>query len=315
LRRDHPHSADKWVAHWYWPRSKGVLLQTRRAFQHYYLWVDLEEGHTEDVTRLFLHAPDTVLWDAEHPDVLWNVHGSAVDRIDLDAESVSPNWLQGLRSLVPYRGHVYVLTEDYQAYRVNSGDRNDRAVLPLGPWIQALKETSGFLQWWVLPDRTYLFLSNQGNLIASWEPFELTQERVLEVLPHPEGASLLVRARNELGVIALETEAYPAGVAPRVRWLLQHPAPLVKAQWVHGGTYLLFQEASAVYLVQLWKQAAPDVVKLVDTARGSAAVWLDGRLYFLDPQGSLVSREVFPTKSWGLSEAIAASRGGGMHAP
>lgn len=287
---------------WLVSGSEAALFRVRMPAGERFVWIAVGDRHhrPDDLTDLFVHDPTEVLWDADHPEILWNIHPDGVDRINRATRSVTPLVVERALGYGMFRGRLSVLTPQYAWIELTRDGPEPQvrdAELFRDP---ALLDLQGPIRWQIVNEQLMFLLDRRGVLWNRTPLARLAERDVQDVRVHPSGDFLLIRQRHRLGIVDLVRLQDEKADGPIIRWMTEHDAPIRDAFWVADGTYVLFRDDRRVLLVHLWRTSEGEAVPLVEIKRGTEVAWgkAQGRVYFLDAQTSRLSSIAVMPQRW-----------------
>lgn len=102
------------------------------------------------------------------------------------------------------------------------------------------------------------------------------------------GLAEMIKSKKEPGLVQKRV---------KLEWVFKQGQKISQVFWAHDGAYVLFQDRSKVFMLELETFGAPSVYELLETKNESHIFYSDesGELFYLDKKiGNLMSVEVIP---------------------
>ncbi len=128
----------------------------------------------------------------------------------------------------------------------------------------------------------------------------LVNEGVLGFRYDKKNHKAVIWTQDSIGLAEMiKSKKEPGLVQKRVKleWVFKQGQKISQVFWAHDGAYVLFQDRSKVFMLELETFGAPSVYELLETKNESHIFYSDesGELFYLDKKiGNLMSVEVIP---------------------
>ncbi len=280
--------------------SERILIEADAQKTKKWAWIDLDKEDRPQTgwEEIFPFKPKNIVWSAKDPHYLFAFSDGYLGRFDTEKKSfvLFPEKIRGYGM---DDRKLFLLTRENNFVSTDFLDKNRKPLLRDQKPLQGLAEQKGFFEIHHLADDSALFLGDKGQLIADQRSDPLVEKGVRGFHFDKKHRKVLIWTENAIGTIsfAREKKEQNGGRPQKVEWLLTQAGSILKAFWAHDGSYIIFQDQSKVFLLELETFGAPALYELLETKGESPVFYTDdsGELFYLDKNtGNLMSLEVVP---------------------
>jgi len=284
-------------------RSSHVLFYTLDSQgEDRFLWGELrkDEVHLKDITPLFSGEPQKVVWDPNDPRYLFVFKSGTIDRANLQAQSLLPRFLEGVRGYGLYDRMVYYITGENKFERTDTQKRYTANMGANTVETQSLFGNKDFFQVKLLSRDIVLFLGERGELFSNLLPYRFVENGVEGTAYFAQNKQLLVWQKERIGILDFSKERSREDIfqrGPRLAWLYENGKSIEQVFWMYDGSQILFRDKDKLFLLELNRAAEKEPEFLFAVRRKSSILYHEdtGRLFYLDEHaGKLLCLQLVP---------------------
>ena len=243
-----------------------------------FLWALLKgkETKVQDLTDLFLEAPEQVEWDPADKKYLFSFQNGYLNRLDVTSHLLQPHFLENIRGFGLFGKKAFVLRNDFTFEQIDLDGKKEKALFQDPVLGQSLFGESGFYQIKVFSDDIILFLGEDGELLANRLPYRFVAKGTLGLEFHPKSKRVLVWKKDAIGIIDFSKERGEGNVfeaGPKVVWAFRQGEKIEQAFWVYEGSHILFRDKNKVFLLELETYGKPHLYELIEVKHKSSVFY------------------------------------------
>jgi hypothetical protein len=243
-----------------WATAGGRYLILRRGASFFRFDTRDADAPLKDVSRLFPEIPDEITWDRRNEEDLYVRVGSRVHRLRLDDGAIYPDVALSAARIAIYRGRLHIS---------DAGGRTSR-------------------------------VARDGSLEPASErlPLEWITRGATAPLPDADETRWLYWSENRLHVLN-RTEADDDGWAWSERMVHEHTAPILRAQWAHDDSHVIFSSAGLLWLLALERGGGGPPRPICSIGMRGAFHFdeRNGRVWILDSTSRLAALQLMPPRA------------------
>lgn len=263
-------------------------------------WVKISEGSTsvKDITELLPSLPKNITWLSSEEEKLFYMHNGEVVRVDVDTGAVYPGYIQRVRGFGLYGGNIYVLSTGNTLYSVGYNLKGKEFLLEEKDLVVSIFAQEGTYKIEPLTNEFIAFTGEEGSLILNKLPYKFVRTGVRKLEYNDTKERLLAAGPERIAAIDF-TEESSGSVAfekgPKIEWVKQNRRSIEQAFWVYDATHVLYQERSALTLVDIESYDKFKSYPLFSVKKGTEVYYSEdtGEIYYICPdEGNLVAVEL-----------------------
>lgn len=284
-------------------KDTQVIVKLKHKGKNRFVIFDLTKEGTafKDITSLFIDPDKTenVFWQPENRRYLFVRRGDIIDKIDLDAEAVTPEWVDGILGFGMGENEVFVLKKNLLITKKVSDEEKPEAY-PVPLQFQAAFDARQHYKIEKLEKDIFLFIGDQGDFIVSRPPYQMIDEDIHGFEIEKKHKQVLLWTKHQIGIMQFEEDSSkdsPFEPGPAIHWLFTKASRIEKAFFAHDGSHVLFQDKDRVYLARSELYAGEKANEFFRVWEGTHFYYAEqkGSFYFLDRRNSyLISWKLIP---------------------
>ncbi len=289
--------------------SPAVVIHAGIHGDQKYLWVKFGSGtnDVEEISGLFPGKPEEIKWIAGQESMLFVLTGKRLEKVDVNAGAVYPEYLSGLKGYGLYNGAAYILKDDNTLITADYEGKTTKELLDdpdTGSSIFGQKEKFDIE---VFDEDLMVFLGDKGELLANKLPYRFVDRDVRGVEYYDKREHLLLWKKDRIGILdfsAEETGNVEFQKGPKLVWIYTRGSDIEQCFWAYDGSHVLFRDGSKILLLGVESYGEFTIKGIFGVKSGASIYYSDdeGKVYFLDStRGIPRSAQIFLRK--GLIEA------------
>ncbi|MBN1354431.1 MAG: PEGA domain-containing protein, partial [Candidatus Omnitrophica bacterium] len=174
------------------------------------VWLDVsgKSGNPPvDITEFFTVLPKKLIWHGENQRYIFYKTDSSINRVDMDAGAVYPEYVTGVTGFGISGGAVYILDKDDGIYSMDYDRKNKTPIIEGAKKIRSVFNLSGSYSIIPLPGNIMLFTGTGGELIANKIPYTFVESGLLGYSFDRRREKLLVWKKDSIGILDFTAEA------------------------------------------------------------------------------------------------------------
>lgn len=289
-------------------KNKKIIIFGGSLWNKRFYLIDLEDRDQPitDITKLFDGKPDEFMWNDAYINDCFAVYGDYINRLDLKEMSVYPKFIESVKGFGLSNKWLYLLERDGRISKIALNEA-ERTVIFAGRNVSKdIFSKSYFYKITFMKDDNLLFLGSKGDLITTSPPYSISEGQTLGVNFHKRSQKLLFWSKNTIGVADFAEESVEGSLFSDrviVHTVYAKGKNILQCFWVYGGTHILFRDRDDVFLLELSPDGKHHIEFVVNVKNNSDVSYSDdtGKLYYLDPQGRLLSQKIIPKEFMAFS--------------
>lgn len=304
LEEGSPFAGSKLLSWFSVEESPDLLLRVKAKEGERFLWVQVSgpKDTVKDVTDLFAASPVRVKWlPGKDPDLFVFQDGN-VNRLDLSAGAVYPEYIKDVKGYGLYNNDIYVLKKDNVFLRTDYDRKSEKTLLD-DPQIGAtIFGDKGFFSVEVLSEDFILFLGEKGELLANRLPYRFVPQGVRGIKYYPKLNRVLLWEKDRIGVIDFsveETGNVEFEKGPSLLWVYSGGKNIDQCFWVYEGAHILARDGEDTFLIAIEEYGEVQKAPVLKVNDASPVYYSEetGMLYFLSSsEAGLFSAVLVPHK-------------------
>lgn len=285
--------------------SPFLFLRIASKTEEKFLWVELKHksSSVRDISRFFAKGPMNVKWDAQAPHMLFIFGDNRLNRLDLNSETLYPDYAQGIRGYGVFDKMVYILTaQETQLLRVDFEGKNKELLYDDNKAQIPIFEKKGYFDIDPVSKHFIIFAGERGELFANLLPYKFVEKSLIGYAFDSVTKRLVFWQKNKAGIIDFSKEKTGKDIfekAPTQNLIVEDGSNIKQVFWVYKGSHIIFLDEDKVYLAQAQEKAGADPRYLLESGDRSQIFYSEesGKLYFLNKfSGNLCSVEIIPER-------------------
>ncbi|MBF0532513.1 MAG: PEGA domain-containing protein [Candidatus Omnitrophica bacterium] len=285
--------------------SPVVIFQSASFWKNKYLYVDL--GQTPfrilEITRLIKEKPTAWCWNSLYPKKLLLSTRDAAGLLDVETGAAEVKWLTGLKGCGSQGKWLYILDGRDDVYRESFDGAHREFLFPKPRWEgrSAAAANPERITW--IANDIFLFSTVSGSLTTNVPPYVLLDGGLAGFRYDHKTERLLFWTKKDIGFaeltrrVRLKTERAVSSKIFKVHKVWDQGQAITDCFWAAGGTHLVFQDHSAIYLLEFVPTGKPRTEKITEVKAASSIFYTEeGKaIYFLNPKdGALTALSLIP---------------------
>lgn len=284
--------------------SSFVIFNASLKGENKFLWIDMknETPKIEDITNLFIEAPDDILWEPQDERNLFVLQKGNLNRLDISVQAIFPKILENFKGVGLANKKIYFLTNDFSLERTDYEGKNPQKVLDDPSLAKTLAQKNEFLKIFMTNEEHIFFLGQDGSLFCDHPPYVLVERGVKGFSFNKDENHLLVWTQNKIGIIPL-TAANKNGDTKHheaITWLVTNGERIDQAFWANEDSYIIFHDKNKIFLVGIETPEPLTIDEILPLKNNSLFYYVDklGKIYYLDRHTQFLSMlEIIPSKT------------------
>lgn len=282
--------------------SPFVILQVKTSEGMKFLGcqLDREKSEMKDLSGFFtLGEPREILWEGGHPGYLFALLGQDLSRVDLEKETVVPDFLTAIRGFGLFRNKVYALRGSSIVRLGFSARKGEETLVEKGIFLENLFSGSDKYQIDFISNNKVCFFGERGEFFSNALPYRFVDAGVRGYQIEEDGRKVALWQGERVGVLDFEKpehkkEFFERG--PEIEWVFEKGRSIRQAYFVYEGAYVLFCDEDEIFLARIGERDIP-AEGLVRVREKSGFFYAEktGKLYYLESsRGEFMAADVLP---------------------
>ena len=285
--------------------SPFLLLHVSSQEQEKFLWFDLtaEEAEPLDITDLFPEKPIRVIWDPQDGNTLFSFHGNSIDKIDLKAKALYPDYVADVRGLGVSQNTLYALKKKGVLISMNYDKSGLTKILDEPALGESIFGDTENFRITAFTKEIILFEGDAGELLANRLPYKFIERGLGGLDFDTPRERVLLWLRGGLGILdfsAEETGDVAFEKPPALVRVFTGGKNIRQAFWVYEGSHIMFLDGDEIFLLGLGEYIAPRLSNLFKVKPGTPIFYSEdaGCVYFINAaSGNLMASRIRADRS------------------
>ncbi len=247
----------------------------------------------QDLSGLLAEIPQEFVWGPDGSRYLFSFQNSQLSLLDLEQNTVHPDFRQKLRGLGLFAGKLYMVTNIKNLLRLDYSNGTEELLSDDPIFGSFIFGEEGFIRIEPFSEDIILFWGENGALTSNQLPHKFADQAVLGLAPQYPSKRLLFWTKNELRLVDFSAmkikpiryqrgarvilDAVEGGAANYL--LFNKASALSQAFWVFSGTHILIKDQDDLFLFKASLKGS--------VGSHIARVKPNTSLYYHEPSGKL----------------------------